>query len=794
MQKSVLLLGAAALAATGLANIGYAQQAPANATASDQLAEIVVSASKRPEIEREVPISESVLQAEDLREQHITNVSDLARVTPNLGFTASGSVGGSGPGMGNIEIRGVSSTAGEATTAIYYDDAPMIVKNVYTVGAADPKYFDIEQLEVLRGPQGTLYGASAMGGTIRIDSKQPDSTHTNGNAYTELSQTRDGGFNYQANGVMNIAVIPDTFAVRLGVEAGGNDGWITRYALQIDDAGNPNAGALQAKHTNTDTWQVVKLAACYTPNEALSITPSVFYQHENTGDTNTASLFLGDNQIAKNTPEPGDDALALSALNVKYNLGFADLSSVTSFFYRDFRRTLDGQATNSEYLAFLTTGVTPQFNTALSNLPSPIDISNDVRQGTEEIRLASKPYDPQGSPFTWLTGLYYSEQRFTFTDNETVPGIDALFAANGYTFPANIPNTAGPGEPTATDPNFYFPNDGAFYARRAYDEKQRSVFGELGYNITPALKLIVGGRYLSATQTLAVFQDYFFGPGPATQDNAVNSHAFTPKYALTYDVTSYETLYATVSKGFRLGGANRQPPESFCGPTAPTYKPDSLWNYEVGSKGEYLDYHLMVNAAVFLINWKNIQQDLSLACSYETEINAGNARSYGGELEIRGKVSRDLTLGVQLSSTHATLTSEAGQLSLPAPAGGDVHRGDYIAGVPKYNAVINAEQHFQLTDRVSGFARVDFDIIGDSHGSLSQYEIGSTTLNPDYLRPSYHVLNARLGTQFENWDFALFGTNLLDEDKIIQHVNVEYSEEAYRLTPRTIGLSASVHF
>jgi iron complex outermembrane recepter protein len=564
--------------------------------------------------------------------------------------------------------------------------------------------------------------------------------------------------------------------------------------LKLDAAENPSAGALLATHTNTDSWQVAKLSARFVPAEDLSISPSVFYQRERTGDTNTTSLFLGPDQIAKNTAEPGDDTLVLSALNVKYHTGFGELTSVTSFFTRDFDRIQDGQAANSEYLPDLTSGVTGEFNTALANLPSVIALSSSVRQATEEVRLTSGPYDPQGSPVTWLAGLYYSDQHFTFTDIETIPGINALFAHNGYTFPVNLPNSAGPGQPASTDPDFYFPGDYDFYAKRVYDEKQRAVFGELGYNVSPALKFIVGGRYLLATQTLAVQQNYFFGPGPATQSGNVDNRAFTPKYAATYDINPRDTLYATASKGFRLGGDNREPPVSFCGPSSPQYRPDSLWSYELGNKGLFVDNRVSVNTGVFLIKWQDIQQDLDLACSYVTEINAGNAQSYGGEIEIKARATPSLTVGLLGSSTHAILTSEAGALSDPAPIGGAVHKGAYIAGVPRYNAVANAEQAFRLSGGWSGFVRADLDFVGGSHGALSQYEIGSSTLNPDYIRPAYHTLNVRIGARLDAWDFALFCTNALNENKIIQRLSVEYSEQAYRLTPQTVGLSAALRF
>jgi len=782
-------------AAETLQSPGQATTPATNASdASTALEEIVVTSAKRAENPREVPISIAVLQAQDLQDAHIVELSDLARSTPGLGFTASGSVGGAGPGLGNIEIRGVSSTAGQATTGLYLDDAPIIVRNFYSLGAAEPKYFDIDRIEVLRGPQGTLYGASSLGGTIRIVSNQPDPGKTEENVYTEVSNTRGGGLNYQTNAVANIPLVADKAAIRFGVQIGENDGYINRYALDLDSNLNPSAGELLARRVNTDIWEVAKVSAIVLVTDQLTITPSIFYQRERTGDTDTTSLFLPDNEIAKNTAEPGEDTLGTATLNVKYDLGFGDLNSATSFFYREFDRTQDGQAENSEYLTFLTVGVSPAVNTAIGNLPSPISLSSNIHQWTEELRIASKAYDPERSPFTWIGGVYYSDQQFSYSEYDTIPGIDALFANNGLSFPVNLPNSAGPGLPPSTNPDFYFPNNNAYFASRLYDETQRAIFGELSYNVTPAFKFVVGGRFLSAQQTLTYNQNYFFGPGPVSVSGiTTDNSAFTPKFAATYDITDRNTLYATVSEGYRLGGDNRQPPVSFCGQTPASYSPDKLWSYEIGQKGRFLDNRLSVNVDAFLLEWHNIQQDLDLACGYVTEVNAGNAQSYGTELDLKAQITTRFSLGLLGSTTHSVLTSDAGQLSLPAPLGGDVHKGDYIAGVPRYTAVVNGEYDLPISDHVRWFARADVDFTGSSHGSLSRYSIGSLSLNPDYERPAYTTVNARLGATVNAWDFALFATNVFNDQKILQRPDVEYESEAYRLRPVTIGLSAQFH-
>jgi iron complex outermembrane receptor protein len=790
MRHWKLGVSAAVLAWAACESGAFAQTADAGKASDQGLPEIVVTATKRTENLREVPISISVLSGDQLEKQHITDFSDIARALPSVGFTAGQSLGGSGPGLSNIQIRGISSSAGEATVGIYLDDVPMIVKNIYAIGATEPKFFDIDQIDVLRGPQGTLYGASSMGGTIRITTKQPNLDKIEGAAYAEISGTENGGLNYQTNGVVNYPIVPGKLAIRIGAQTGRDEGYIDQYNLILDDNESPSRGALRKSGINSNEWNVAKLTLKAQVNDDLAITPSIFYQHMRSGDTNTASPFLGTNQIAKTTAEPGVDTIVVPSLTAKYDAGFADLTAVSSYFYRSFIRTQDGQSANSEYFPFLTVGTSTAFNTALANLPSQIYLNSKVRQFTEELRLASKPYTPGAFPITWLAGVYYSDQHFNFSDTEPVPGIGALFAANGLTFPGNIPNIDPSTGLVSTDPNFYFPNDLAYESVRHYDERQRAVFGEVGYNVLPELKVSAGLRYISARQSLARWGNYFFTPGPDYETRVTNNNALTPKFSITYDISPENTVYATASKGYRLGGANRPIPVGLCGTTPSSYAPDKLWNYEVGDKARFLDNRVSVNASAFLIRWKNIQQEISLPCTFNFETNTGNADSYGVELEIKGKVTQNLTLGIAGGPVHTVLSSTPETFNAFLAASGNpntLHSGDYVAGVPKWSAIVTGEYNFNITDEIGGFARADMDFTGDSHGSVFRN-------NADYDRPSYYVLNASAGAQYGDWEFSVFGKNLLNEQKILQTPNVEFVPEAYRLRPVTVGVSASTAF
>ena len=220
-KKIVIVAGVASGLAclvplTALAQAAAAAASPASAASAPSLeiARVVITAQKRKEDIRDVPLSVSVLSGEQLQAQQIGTVEDLTRNIPNVSFTSQG-----GPGLGTVEIRGVSSQAGTATVSTYLDDVSLTTRNLYSQGTAEPRFFDIQDIEVLRGPQGTLYGASSLGGTIKYISKQPDAKQFSGSASVDVSTTQHGGTNYQAEGVINLPLVKNAVALRVGVQS-----------------------------------------------------------------------------------------------------------------------------------------------------------------------------------------------------------------------------------------------------------------------------------------------------------------------------------------------------------------------------------------------------------------------------------------------------------------------------------------------------------------------------------------------------------------------------------------------
>jgi iron complex outermembrane receptor protein len=759
---STLLLATATAAAQQLpagADPAAAPEVKKTAKQSEQIEAVVVTAQKRKEDASKVPLSISVISGEELQAAHINNFADVTRAMPNISFSGAS---GAGAGLSNIEIRGISSAAGSATVGVYLDDVSMTTRNLYSLGSSEPKFFDIDRIEVLRGPQGTLYGASSMGGTIKFISNQPNLKEREASVYSEVSGTKGGGTNYTVNGVVNQPLIPGELALRIGIQTGHESGYI--------DQVSPTTGNVIASGINSQDSSVVKLAMKWQPTRNLSITPSVFYQEVNSKDIDASYLDLPKNQTSKLVREPGNDRLLVPSLTVNYDMGKADLVSVSSFYQRTFNRTQDGTTVNN--LGSAVPDTPPGLAAAIGALPSAVYLQNQVRQFSQEFRVASKPYDQKVSPFTWLGGVYYANLHTNVTDNEPIFGLNATYAAFGA-------NPADPGQL-----GIAFPNDNSYFSERHYRTEQKAVFGELNYYFVPTLHGTVGLRYLQATDSLSRNGDDYWNGGPTSSSVSSSSSKLTPKFSLIWEVDPNNTVYTSATEGFRLGGNTRPIPASLCASDfanlgiteAPTsFKSDKLWSYELGNKSRLLGNRLSVNASVFYIQWDGLQQDIQLpGCGFDYETNVGKAKSYGAEFEIKGKPTSSILLGLSGGYTKATLSSDVPSLK--------AHAGDPIQGVPKYNVSLTGQYSFNLPGDYYGFARAAAHWTGSSHGTL-------VATDPDYQRPAYSTVDASVGATYDRWELTLFVKNLTNSDKVIQRPNVQSVSEGYRIAPRTIGIS-----
>jgi iron complex outermembrane receptor protein len=752
------------------------------AALSDQIEVVTVTAQKRKEDPNKVAMSISAVSGAQLQAEHVNDFTDLTRIVPNISFTAASGNGGAGPGTSNIEVRGISSAAGAATVGIYLGDVSITVGNVYTMGGVEPKFFDIDRVEVLRGPQATLYGASSMGGTIKFVPNEPDLKEREFSTYTEASSTKGGGASYSANSVGNIPLIANELALRIGVQAQHTGG----YIKQVDADGN-----VIANNINQLNDQELRMALKWKPTPGLTVTPSLYYQKVDAKDISAFNLERPNYQAQKQVREPSRDILITPSVTVNWDLGHADLTSATSYFQRKFDRTQNGSAYNSYSLStFLTStddGGTapPELIEAIAGLPSAVYLNNQVRQVSQEFRLASKPYNAERSPWTWLGGLYLSNQHTNIVENDPIFGVNDTFARYGF-------SSADPDILPGAFPND-FPNDNSFSGAFHYREKQGSIFGEANYYFSPVLHATVGARYLKASSTLDQKNGLYLAGAGNNSSTSLSSKAFTPKYAVTWEVNPANTVYGSVAKGFRLGGSNVYVPPTTCGPDLeangitngpPTYQPDSLWSYEVGSKSRLLNNRVTINADVFYVKWKNIQQGVYLpTCAYTYNANAGDAVSKGFEFEIKAKPMSGLTLSASGGYVKAELANDKG---LENGIVGAV-AGAQIQGVPKYNAAVSAKYNFAVFGDKSAFVMGGVQWVGASKGSLDPEQT-------DHERPAYHTADVSAGLSFDRYNLSVFLKNAFDNDTVIQHPQVASIVQGYRVAPRSLGMSLAAKF
>ncbi len=765
--------------------------AAASAPRTVTLDQVMVTSQKRKEDVRKVPLSVSVLSGDTMQANQIGDVTDISREVPNLSFSSQ-----AGSGLSTLQIRGVSSQAGSATVAVYLDDVSLTTRNLYSQGTAEIRFFDIDRVEVLRGPQGTLYGASSLGGTIRFISRQPDVVRFGGSAMAQISSTSHGGINHNLEGVLNVPLVKDSVGLRVGVQTGHNSGYID----QVD----VNTLAVTNKGINSTNWDVLKLAVKAQLNPAWTVTPAVFAQRYKSNDIDAAYLAVGGYQSAnagaplqlfqtsKIVREPGKDSLTVPTLTVNGDVGFGDVTGILSGYTRRFNRVQDGTNINSPFIGSQVLNDDP-LGTLVGFLPSAVQLNNTIDQTSLELRMQSKDYDPSRGPWTWVGGIYLAKTKTQVYDNEPIFGINAAFTAAGK----DINN---PADLAGTFPGAFL-GDSSYYSARHYYDKQSSLFGELTYNATPTLRAIAGLRVLKASQHFTREGDFYYAGGPTSAVIDSSANAVTPRVAVNWEMTPSTTLFGNIAKGFRLGGANRPIPDPSVNPLVgkdlkdlglpdkppASFDPDSLWSYEIGTKSQLLDKRLTLNVSAFYIDWKNIQQNITLPQSgFDFETNVGRANSYGLEFDAKLRATDALTLTAALGLVRAVFAEDTPALGSDAN-GLNARKGDAIQGVPKYNLALGVEYRFHPIASGDAFVRASGKWVGPSHGTF----VRSQT---DYQRPSYFTADASTGMTFDRWEFSLFVKNLSNVKKVIQQPSIQSVSEAYYLRPRTIGVTGSYDF
>jgi outer membrane receptor protein involved in Fe transport len=717
------------------------EQPPAasNIDKTAALAEIVVTARKTSELLQNIPLSIAVVTRETLEKTGSLTIEDISRYAAGL------SVNSAGPGQNAIFIRGLS---GGNTVGFYIDDMPLaILGNPVNLDAfhMDPGVFDLDRVEVLRGPQGTLYGASSLGGTVKYITNQPDLRATHASVKATLSDTHGGGVNEELDALVNLPLSPDRIGLRASVYQRQYSGYIDRYPTDPNNYLGVLSGPVD-RDVNTEKTYGARVALEMRPNDSLSVTLAATYQNMRSGAPFQFDHPQGsfDNPIqSRLLHEPLTDEAALYALTIQGDIGQVHLTSSTSYLDRDVT-TIEDESKQYAY-----------FFEPAQVVTSPLPGDAKTRYFVEEIR---------GS---------FDAGRL----HATVGAFYAHSTAIGY---LNWP------VPTEEIPIY---GDGplVLYNTHVLDD-QKALFGEFNFDVTQELQATLGLRIFDQSQTLDYSIEGVLVGGANQFTQPSNASGNTPKFGLSYHFTPDLMAYATVGKGFRSGGPTQRPPQSICGDdlanlgltTAPaTFRPDTIWNHELGVKSTWLGGRLTVNGAIYYIDWSDIQQTILLpTCGFTFTGNFGTASSQGAELEVNYRTASGFRMGLGVAHNDAHLTSSV--------TGAQGQAGQTLQYAPRWTGFASAEYNREIGSRTSVYGRADFNAVSDEFTNFD-------TQSNYHSVASHSVTNLRFGLDRESWHWALFVSNVFDDAyqtglPIAQGIDLPTTHRIGLNRPRTFGV------
>jgi outer membrane receptor protein involved in Fe transport len=620
---------------------------------------VIVTATRRAERLLDVPASLQAVGRDELRKLGAVDFSDYARTLAGVSFIDGG------PGRSQIFMRGVSTGGDigqgkESTVGIYLDETPISESS----SQPDIKLFDIERVEVLRGPQGTLYGSGSMGGTLRVLPRAPEFDGLSGELKATLSSTNEGGLNNAVDGWVNIP-LSDKAAVRLVGYRIDNDGF-------LDDPYS-GAGSSSGEDINDEETYGGRLSLRVKPTEAFEVLLTGIYQNGEFGAFEQVTDEFDDLVIQQSADQPFEDEYRIANLKLTYDFEFASLTSSTSYFERN--RYLENDIDYFlEALAGIQRGYSP--------------LLYEAETFSQEVRLASSGE----GPFSWIVGGFYLDRSDDFNQTINVSGV-----------------------PVAQDPAANL-----FYLDRFSDVKQIAGFAEGSLELSDQLTATVGLRVTDVERENQAIQDGLILGFRTDLSGDFDEQSTTPKFNIAYEPNENTLLYVQAAKGFRIGGVNPGLPP--CDPAAgctvdvgPTYDSDSLWNYEIGAKLQLLDNAWTISAAAFYIDWTDIQLSVSRGDGFDGFLNSGDATSQGFEVETSARLNDLVRIGGQVTYTDATLESVAAGLQDVATA------GQRLPDVPEWSSAFNVEVSGTVWNNVEGFVRGDLQYVGERQNALGPF-------------------------------------------------------------------------
>jgi iron complex outermembrane recepter protein len=741
-NKVIFCLTTSIMALSLFSESAFAQQESSANTEGGGLEEIVVTAQKREESLQNVPISITAFGTEKLEELNVTSFADYAKLIPSLSFVTTG------PGTAKVYFRGVASggdgnhSGSQPSVGTYLDEQPITTIQ----GALDLHIYDIARVEALAGPQGTLYGASAQAGVVRIITNKPKIGEFSGSVSAGANLTAHGDPGYVVEGFTNIPV-SDNAAIRLVGWYQHDGGYIDNVAgtrrYPVSGITINNRAIAKDNYNFSDTYGA-RAALKIDLNDSWSVTPTIMGQiNKSEGifgyDRNVREL-----AVTHFLPETYNDKWYQAALLVEGKLGSLDLTYSGSYL----KRQLDVQADYTDYSFFYDPVSGASFTDAAGNLvdPSQSTIGNDTfSKQSHELRVASD----KGNRFRFVGGVFFQEQRHHIGQ---LYGVATLLPSRSIVdYPGLI-----------------------WLTNQQRIDKDYAVFGEASFDIVPQLTATLGGRYYKYDNSLYGYVGFrsagnnciagartvsrspiINGKPCSNLDKSTEGKGFLPKFNLTYNIEDLGLVYATYSEGFRPGGVNRRA-------GLPAYRPDKLVNYEIGWKTTFADNKIRLNGALFYEQWKDMQLAFLGLNGLTTISNVGNSTIKGVEVDMTLVPAKGLTLNASISYAQAKLDNnycrqETGNATCSGP-------GDFIQAPAGTRLPVSPK--LKLTEVL----RYEFGLGSfDAHlqGSLSYQSSHETKLTTAETlvfgtSPGFSQVDFSAGLQRGNFSIDLWAKNMFD--------------------------------
>ena len=750
----------------------------------DQLQEIVVTAQKRVEDIQRVPISVSVFDTASFDRLSIEDLADVATKTPGVDYILTGP-------KNILTIRGIYSGGGAATTAIYIDDVPVQVRVgiVGLVGATLPAVFDLDRVEVLRGPQGTLFGSSAEGGAIRFITPEPSLTQYSGYSRADAGYTDNGAPSYEAGAAFGGPIVSNELGFRVSAWHRTDGGYVEHISAI--------PGGYNDHNSNWGDSDVVRMALAFAPIESLKITPSLYYQHlyqhdssgfEPAQSSQSADPFvqqwgvlnpqysnIGAGRFVNPQLErvPSTDTFYLPALKVSLDLSGMQLISNTGYLHRS-------NTTNEDF----TTATPVAFGLPWPLVAAAADhniINTDQNVLTEDLRLQSAGSD---QPLEWTLGFSFVDSRQRNYNPEISPYLPTLLA----------------GSPLG--PVVLLPGNLSYIGDERSTDKQLALYGQVTYQIVRWLSVTAGARVARDSDDYSIYQTGFFAGGTSFVSGSQSQTVKDPKIGVNFQLNDDNLLYLSAAKGDRVGGVNAPfPLTGAClsllnqiglNGIPPTFRGDSLWSYEIGSKNRLFDGHLVLQASAFHIDWSNVQQAVTLPpnlCPETFTSNLGKATSNGADLQVTALMG-GLELGLSVGYTEAKDSQTLGLNNLQSVTSGQ-QINPYAT---PWTVVPSAQYSFTIGNGFKMYVRLDDEFHSKNPGPFAQQFANNIAVDPNFVaNPSTNVLNAHFGANWNGWDNSIYVLNALNSHPLLYNTALETAQfvgPAYTIRPLTVGVRA----